>query len=534
MNSACILIVDDDEPFGQMLERVIIKMTEFRCFLALNAKEAFEILDEHSVDVVITDIKMPDINGLELTSIIKTKYESDIIVITGYHENFRYEDAIDFGANDFIGKPVRPAELILRLKRVLRERAILSQHKQTENELRKFKTIADESVYGATILDFKGNVLYCNRAFAKMHGYTPDEVIGEHFSIYHSELQLDNVNGMIQRLKRDGSFGAEEIWHKRKDNSEFPTLMTGTLIRDASEEPLYLAGMAIDITNWKNAEDKLIKYTEEIRDLYENAPCGYHSLSEDGTILRMNNTELEWLGYVRDEVIGKIKFSDFLSEEKDRFSRIFPVLKEQGRLSNLEGTLTRKDGSTLPVIINAMAVFDEKGNYLVSRASVIDNSERKQAEEGIRTRERELEAKSRNLEELNTALKVLLNRVEEDKIELEDNVLMNVKQLILPYVRNLKKCSLDNKGMSYVNLIESNLEGITSSFSKKLSAEYLNFTPKEIEIANLIKEGKTTKEIAEIMNISPGTIDFYRDNIRNKFNLKNKKINLRDYLLNLP
>ena len=131
---AHILIVDDDTSFGQMLASVIDICPGLTCSLADNAKEALKVLDERGVDVVITDINMPDISGMELTRIIKEEYTLDVIVITGY-QDITYEEAIESGANDFIEKPVKPTELILRLKRVLRERAILNECKNAEIKL---------------------------------------------------------------------------------------------------------------------------------------------------------------------------------------------------------------------------------------------------------------------------------------------------------------------------------------------------------------------------------------------------------------
>ena len=83
------------------------------------------------------------------------------------------------------------------------------------------------------------------------------------------------------------------------------------------------------------------------------------------------------------------------------------------------------------------------------------------------------------------------------------------------------------------NILESNLTNILSPFLNKLSLKYKNLTPREIQIAHLIKEGKTSKEIAELLNMSPGTVAFHRENIRNKLNLKNNKENLRSYLMTL-
>jgi PAS domain S-box-containing protein len=157
--------------------------------------------------------------------------------------------------------------------------------------------------------------------------------------------------------------------------------------------------------------------------------------------------------------------------------------------------------------------------------------ERKRAEEALRRREVELEAQSHHLAEVNTALKVLLKQREDDKNELGENVLSNVKELISPYVERLNKSRLNTHQETLVNIMESNLKNIISPFISKLSSKYFNFTPMEIKVANLVKEGKTNKEIAELLCLSKNTILFHRHNIRGKLRLKNKKINLRSHLL---
>ena len=144
-----------------------------------------------------------------------------------------------------------------------------------------------------------------------------------------------------------------------------------------------------------------------------------------------------------------------------------------------------------------------------------------------------MKGKSANLEEVNAALNILLNKRDEDKGELEEKVVSNVKHLIEPYFTKLKKTTLNEEQATYVGILESNLNTIVSPFSRSLSSKYINLTPTEIKIANLVKEGKTTKEIAELLPSSRWTIDFHRNNIRKKFGLKNKKINLRSYLLSL-
>jgi len=184
------------------------------------------------------------------------------------------------------------------------------------------------------------------------------------------------------------------------------------------------------------------------------------------------------------------------------------------------------------------AVISELGytNLVLKEEAVLldkEITERKKAEEALKARGEELESKTQNLEEANIALKVLLKRRDEDKAELENRILLNMKALATPYLEKLKMTVLDENQKTYISILESNLNDIVSPFSHKLSSMFLDFTPTEIQVANLLRQGKTNKEIGGLFNCSPRTIAFHRDNIRRKLGLKNKKTNLKSYLLTL-
>ena len=157
--------------------------------------------------------------------------------------------------------------------------------------------------------------------------------------------------------------------------------------------------------------------------------------------------------------------------------------------------------------------------------------EHKDAEEALKERTSEVEIKTKSLEEINTAMKVLLKKREEDKKEIEDNVMTNVRELITPYFKKIKKTNLDDHQKTFLSIIESNVNELISPFTRRLSLKYLNLTPAEIRIVNLIKQGKTTKEIAKMLKVSPRTIDTHRKNIRSKIGLGKKRANLRSHLL---
>jgi putative two-component system response regulator len=130
-----ILVVDDDEGICNLLHAGI-RMAGYQCFTTQSPATAISLLDEHPVDVVVADIKMPEMSGIELAHIIKASYKADVIIMTGFIEDFNYEDIVRQGASDFLQKPVRIAEFIARLKRVIAERRSRSDLKQALNDVK--------------------------------------------------------------------------------------------------------------------------------------------------------------------------------------------------------------------------------------------------------------------------------------------------------------------------------------------------------------------------------------------------------------
>jgi DNA-binding CsgD family transcriptional regulator len=151
-------------------------------------------------------------------------------------------------------------------------------------------------------------------------------------------------------------------------------------------------------------------------------------------------------------------------------------------------------------------------------------------EQRVALRTRELEAKTAALEETNTALKILLKKRDEDKISLENRVLTNVGELVIPFLEKVKRSTADERTNTYLKIIENNLNDITSPFARTISLKYANLAPTEVKVAHLIRQGRTTKEIADLLSVSDRTIESYRNNIRKKMGIKNRKVNLRLFL----
>ena len=324
-----------------------------------------------------------------------------------------------------------------------------------------------------------------------------------------------------------------------------------------------------ELAERKRTEETLRESEERYRLLLESSPDPIVVYNMGGQATYVNPAFEQTFGFTIESVFGKT--IDFVPEESWPETRdaIDNMLKGQ-KIQLFETKRLTKDGRVLDVQISSTLYRDQAGKPVGNIVILRDISaqkkaekvlkqyhdqleelvaertaelaktnvqleqeieERKKAEEALRKREIELEAQSHHLEEVNTALKVLLKQRESDKKELGENVLSNVKEFISPYIERLNKSRLNTHQKTLVNIMESNLENIISPFISKLSSKFFNFTPMEIKVANLVKEGKTNKEIAELLCLSKNTILFHRHNIRGKLRLKNKKINLRSHLL---
>jgi DNA-binding CsgD family transcriptional regulator/PAS domain-containing protein len=157
----------------------------------------------------------------------------------------------------------------------------------------------------------------------------------------------------------------------------------------------------------------------------------------------------------------------------------------------------------------------------------------KLTEEALRKSEKQLTQQKVELEESNIALKVLLKQREGDKADLEQKVITNVKEMVLPYVEKLKRVALKPKDKTVVEIIESHLHDIVSPMMQKLANASIILTPQEIQVASLVKDGKASKEIADILNVAETTVHFHRKNLRKKFGLSNSQTNLRSYLISI-
>lgn len=385
------------------------------------------------------------------------------------------------------------------------------------------------------------DIVDANPAACKFYGYTKEELV---------QKKITDINTF------DSAHMALEIEAAKREKREFLNfrhrLADGT-VRDVEvyTGPIKINGRQLlfsiihDITLRKKTEAALRDSEERYRTLTESISDRIWEVDTNGVYTYSSPKIYDLLGYLPEEAVGRSLF-DFIPENEARKAVEFfrKALADRKEIRSFENVCLHKNGRRVVLETSIVPIFDPSGMPLGCRGIDRDITERKAAEDALKNarreleqrveeRTRELKLKTQNLEEVNIALKVLLKRRDEDKIELEEKVLLNVKELVVSYIGKLKQSGLDEKQRSYIEIMETNLNDIVSPFLHGLSTRFLKLTPMEIQVANLVKQGKSTKEIADMINLSARTIEFHRDNIRKKMGIKHKKINLRTYLLSM-
>jgi DNA-binding CsgD family transcriptional regulator len=211
--------------------------------------------------------------------------------------------------------------------------------------------------------------------------------------------------------------------------------------------------------------------------------------------------------------------------DRDRFAVTFIDISLHKKIqSTLE-----KDRTELETKITERTSELQRANLSLRR----EVETRKQAQKALLEKSQELASRSTRLEEANTAMKVLLRQVENEKRELEEKMLSNLNELTRPNLDKLAAGNLTSRQRAWLEAMRTSLDHITAPLSRRFIIEGARLTPTEIHVANLIRQGNTTKEIAADMGVAVSTVDFHRLNIRRRLNLANKRVNLQSYLKSL-
>jgi len=395
----------------------------------------------------------------------------------------------------------------------------------SEKRYRQLVENIHEVIYAT---DKNGVVTYVSPTIESLTGFPASEIMGRHFSQF---IFSEDFERIVDRYGEALSGQHRPTQYRILTRSgECRWVQTFTKPVLEGDMIVGLQGVLSDITEQKKTEAALQESETRFRVLLETMNEGFAVADENGVRTYANQRLCDMLGYKADEIIGH-PVTEFLDEEGRKvWAREFKRRKK-GDSSPYQMNLLTKDGEALPVIISPKPIFDEKGLFKGSYSAITNIRDLKRTEKSLIEREKELKVKTTNLEEMNAALRVLLRRMEEDRRELEDKVRLNIEQMVQPYLERLKGVGLSDRQRKNFETLETNLQEILSPFTRKLLTEYPRLTPSELQIANLLRQGKSSKEIADELSLSSRTVETHRRNMRDKLGIKDKKTNLRSYLL---
>lgn len=193
--------------------------------------------------------------------------------------------------------------------------------------------------------------------------------------------RMDTIRGVVKNLQDEERSFLDKRNVSSKNLKQFQYSFVGLAITIAVVIAYLFYKINANLKERIETKYQLEQMVDKTRDLYDNAPCGYHSLNGQGLVVEMNETELRWLGYPREEVINKLTLNDLITEAtRHVFEENFLLLKKRGHVNNVALEFKRKDGSSFPSIVSATAIVSPDGSFLMSRSTVFDSTERKEAE----------------------------------------------------------------------------------------------------------------------------------------------------------
>ena len=409
----------------------------------------------------------------------------------------------------------------------------LTRAERELEENRQCYQALSETTFEAVFIFREGICIDANQTASEMFDTSHEALIG----IFGTDMFAPEYHSQV---KKNLFSSNEEPYHAvavKRDGTRFHVMIQGKMVR--------IGGSRVRVTMIRDI-DAQVKVEAALRESERHLRSLMESASNFVLFRLRNNPENScqpqpiFFSPSIAEIVDMNQVFDFQSWLKmihpDDIERLLDAARKMFETKRLDQTvriLGPGDRGWRWLHIISVAVTDEVDGGLFFNGIILDITSEMEATAALKAREIELKERTESLSEVNTALEVLLRKREADRMDVEEKMLSNAKGLILPYLEKLKASRLDDRQRIYLNLVESNLNELISPLSQRMSRHYLNFTPLEIQVANLVKEGRTTKDIAQIMGLSIRTIEAVRYTIRRKLGLKKKRSNLRSYLLSI-
>lgn len=423
-----------------------------------------------------------------------------------------------------------------------------------DREIEKLHQMLEGTAVPTFAIDSACKLTHWNRACELLTGIGADKVIGtdEHYAIFYDHPRPVMADLIVKGVSRrematlysrtfrnsrliKGGFEGEEFFPKIGREGKWLFFTAAPLV-DSHGRIVGAIETIQDFTRRRVAEQHLLNSEDRYRQLFEAANDAIFLLKE-GIAVDCNQKALEVFKSRRRDIVGQnpIVFSPDHQPEGDRSTDAIKKINQiilYNKPHVFEWRFRRKDGTRFDAEVSITRFEISNAPYAI--AIVRDISVRKQLVGTLREREKQLDEKTRYLEKVNQALQASLAHREIEKRSVEENIFVNLKRHIFPYLKELGQCGIDMDAKAYLNIIETKLKELVSQYAHTIFSKCIDFTPTEIRIADLIRDGLDTKTIAGMLSLSPSSVQWHRKNIRQKLGLTNQKINLYTYLNSLP
>lgn len=412
-----------------------------------------------------------------------------------------------------------------------------------------------------------GTIVFVNEAYCRQFHLEPAGLADKNIYDLVPAEERNRLQGHLSRFQQHRKSAMTENMVLGPEGRMRWLQWANQAFFDAADQLQEFQTVGRDITVLKQLEVALKRALKEVRDEHTKVEAILNGLGDavqivdaDFRIIFQNRISLDLFGnhegkYCYQKIFGKksvckncpvaLVFADgqqhTVEKQFERDGRSFYFEVKCSPLWDADGNITGviedwRDISARKVSERALKELHGTLEQKVGERTADLEKTIRQLQHEVKERvvvQKELAKKREAFKDVNTAMSVLLERYKQGRGELKEKIEENIKSAILPHVHELGLMLEGDKKKDLLAAIESNLLNITSGFSKKLSSHFIGLTGRELQIAQLVREGLTNKGIAELLNVSEGTVKTHRHKIRAKLGINNQQMNLRSYLLSL-
>ncbi len=552
MEKVKTLIVEDEVIVARDLQRNLEKMGHKVASMVPSGEQAIQEIEREVPDLVLMDIVLQEgMDGIETAEIIRSRFDIPVIFLTAHRDKATFERAIMAEPFGYITKPFQKEDLrkvieiaLLRhkaeqekealvqeqrrglneslKKHIIKHRRIESVLRESEQKIRKLTHAVEQSSNAVVITDVKGNIEYVNPRFTQLTGYTSEEAMGLNPRILKTDKTPPEEFNRLWKTISSGSEWNGEFCNKKKNGELFWECASISPVKNREGDITNFIAIKEDVTEHRRIEEALRLSKEQMQSILDNTTSVIYLKDLQGKYIFINRQYQELFHTTKEGIVGKTDYDIFPKEMADAFlANDQKVIKARAPLE-IEEVALHDDGPHTYISIK-FPLFDSNGTLYGVCGISTDITDRVKSKEVLQEQKESLEQK-------NIALGEVLGQIEIEKRQMEGNIIANAENLLLP---TIQKLGLAGESHKYVQLLQNNLEELTSSFGSKLTDKKTRLTSREIEISTMIKNGLSSKEIARLSKTSLLTVEKHRNNIRSKLGVVNKGLSLFSVLQEL-